>query len=59
MSEIHPFLFLVIGEFAVFMTVLAGVSLWSAIPAKPVRVSRVVTPAKSPSGLGATVAPQA
>lgn len=59
MSEIHPFLFLVIGEFAVFMSVLAGVSLWSSRPARPVRVARAVTPAKSPSGLSMGVAPQA
>jgi hypothetical protein len=52
MSDIHPFLFLVIAEFAVFVAVLAGVSLWSAGgAATPVaRPARAVTPARSPAG---------
>lgn len=50
MSEIHPFLFLVIAEFAGFIAVLAGVTLWSAGgKAKPAaRPARVVTRARSP-----------
>ncbi|MEW5686203.1 MAG: hypothetical protein AB1942_14900 [Pseudomonadota bacterium] len=50
MSEIHPFLFVVIAEFAVFVAVLAGASLWTAAgAAKPKRAARAVVRAKSPA----------
>ncbi|PZQ63747.1 MAG: hypothetical protein DI570_07995 [Phenylobacterium zucineum] len=57
MTEIHPFLFLVIAEFAVFMSVLAGAALWTAAgAAKPKRAAHAVVRAKSPTSVSSPTA---
>jgi len=52
MSEIHPFIFLIVAEFALFVAMLLGASLWSGSAAapEPVRAKAVVS-ARSPTGL--------
>lgn len=53
MSEIHPFLFLLIAEFALFVALLLGASLWNGVAAKstaPTKPARAVVVAKSPTG---------
>ncbi|WP_165843887.1 hypothetical protein [Phenylobacterium kunshanense] len=52
MSAIHPFLFLIIAEFALFVVLLLAASLWSGTGAMPKPgATRAVTSARSPTGL--------
>jgi hypothetical protein len=56
MSEIHPFIFVVIAEFALFVALLLGASLWSGAANAPADArAHAVTKARSPSGLRAIV----
>lgn len=52
MSAIHPFLFLIIAEFALFVVLLLAASLWRGTGATPKPgAARVIMSARSPTGL--------